>query len=316
MTETPTPQWSARLQATAEHVSGLYSSYYSRPRSIVIGGVLAVSLVVHGASQFLHMYSRNPFFLSFLWFFPTAAIGTGGLETLLRRHPGRSRSVLAVCLCLAVPAFLISVFAVAVISFSLEPLSVLDFGPQDALVYPGGESLHIRVTDGGSIITCVAHVAFYIGDGQALIAGHAMDLTRPGDEYAASVTGAGVSDQTTIRVTGSYDVGQVVLGLPLPARDAVGLAATDQIRTGEAQVIIAGRSVPVMIQGALASPGRPQMLAVTFVQDRMMPGHSGAPLIQDGRLVGVMVGSLALQPRVALARPAAEVYERLLSKGR
>ncbi len=235
------------------------------------------------------------------------AVGLGAAEICIIRQPRlRSRIALA-----ALALFLTTVL---ILGPTVDPVSALDFPLAEALVVPGGERIMITLKPGSY---AGLHVAFYGGDGLALISGHAVPGLDAGDQCQALVHGEDRDDflAVAMEVMGSYRSGQVVSGLPLPERDRVPLAGSGQIREGDAVAVINSRGVAVSIRGSFERRDRSRLIVAAIDREVMGRGSSGAPLLQDGYLVGVMVGGFALRPGLGLFAPAAVVYRELYEQG-
>ena len=281
-------------------LTGLLSSFDSRPRVYLLGAAALVAGIAFLAESLGIMGH-------WAWALPVLFISIIGMEIALQRFPGQARGILAGTFC----ATVLMVIGAAYAPPNIEPLSNLDFAPVEAEVIPGGERIVIFPED---MHHFRSHVAFYTTCGQALITGHTSRGLRVGEEYSARVDGSDEAKQVRISVAGSYNVGQIIEGLPKPpARESIPLAAPSDVREANAVVVLFGEDTPVTIKGVVER--RTQMIVAVFHEKRVERGHSGAPLIQDGHLVGILYSTPLIREDVGFFRPAAEAYAYLVSQG-
>ena len=166
-----------------------------------------------------------------------------------------------------------------------EPLCTLDFGGQEeeTSVIVGGERVVLQLEDG---YIMKAHVSWYTPEGHAVLVGHPVSYSFiPGENYSVLVGGVKVR---TVTVLASEDFGLLIAGLPVPDRTPVLLAKARHIHLGPAEVMVAEGVLSVEILGASRSSN--QEIKLGTASGALIHGHSGAPVLQDGRLVGVVRG--------------------------
>jgi hypothetical protein len=139
----------------------------------------------------------------------------------------------------------------------------------------------------------MATASFYPGDGTMVAVGHAGRQLAVGQITSVTVTDRDNVIFCNVKVLVNSDQG-VTLGMPKGTRvntELIRLGGTADIVVGEVATVHPGIAGPftVRVAGYMQFRGE-QLLLVSplHAKDRIEPGMSGSPIVQNGKLIGVL----------------------------
>ncbi len=180
----------------------------------------------------------------------------------------------------------------------------------DTLVRLGGQQISFQEESSRYIMTA----CYWLDNSKALVAAHRAKGFASGSIIPIQVIGKGQIEELSAKILANDDNG-VALELTkefLPTTDLYPIAATSEIVVGgEAEIISTyGGSFPVVVKGFLDLVGQQERVVVEKIKDtdNFVGGMSGSPIVQNGKIIGFMNGTLKGEKRLALCSIAAEVY--------
>ena len=177
------------------------------------------------------------------------------------------------------------------------------------LVGLGGQQITLYAPEKATTFT----VCYWLENGALLAAAHNLSGFVPAGVPVHLGPPAPEAESVSAKVLANSDDG-LALGLPSdyapPTTPCPIGATTDLIADTEAEIISdRGGSFPVIIRGFLNLSNQSIMLIESLnAYDIFIPGMSGSPVVQDGKIIGFMVGSFRGNKNVAFCRLAAELY--------
>lgn len=175
----------------------------------------------------------------------------------------------------------------------------------------GGQKVFIR-TEG-----IIGTASFYPGDGTMVAMAHSSEGLETGLIVGMNITG-GQSIITTKAMVLMNDEQGVLVGLPEDTEvksETIALGGTADISVGEEAVVhsAVGGTFEVVINGYRLQDDH-QLLVFSPLKsaNRIIPGMSGSPIVQNGKLVGLLYCRFGVpfeSGSFGMARLAADVYE-------
>ena len=191
----------------------------------------------------------------------------------------------------------------------LRPLPVVD-----GRVVLGGDRLRLHSAE-----KCFGvAVCFWIPERDWCVAAAHSCETLPGSGFKANFTldrcPNSDPDATIVKVVADGSSGLVLSGLDVPngSREELTIGGSEDIHVGEEALLYSSvdRTTPVQVLGfSMMRDQQVLLVKVLRKEADLGPGASGSPLVQDGRIIGFLVGTIALSfGQLLVLRPACEVY--------
>ncbi len=180
----------------------------------------------------------------------------------------------------------------------------------NAQVRLGGQQISFQEDRDYYILTA----CYWLDNSKALVAAHRVKGFPSGTIFPIQVITKGQVEELSAEVLANDNNG-VVLGLAtefLPTSDLYPIAATSEIVVGrEAEIISSyGGCFPVIVKGFLDMVSQQEKVVIERINDtdNFIGGMSGSPVVQNGKIIGFMSGTLKGEKNLAFCNIAAEVY--------
>lgn len=184
--------------------------------------------------------------------------------------------------------------------------------PPKQQVVLGGQKVFFRAQ------SLIGTASFYPGDGTMVAMAHACETLSVGQLVGLNITDRSnvISCQAKVLVNAEQGI---VVGLPedvIVKGESIPLGGTMDVSVGEEAVVHSmhgGGTITVRIDGYRMEDGF-QQLVVTPVDsaDAIIGGMSGSPLVQNGKLIGLVYSRVSVpfqRSNFGMARLAADVYQ-------
>lgn len=153
-------------------------------------------------------------------------------------------------------------------------------------------------------------------DTRAVAAAHRVDGFSVGDTFRTQIIASGKVEELDAEIISNDSMGIAIqTGIPFAVEtDLYPIAASDEIVVGEEAEIISirGGSFPVIVRGFHELPSHGAVVVIERINDSddFISGMSGSPVVQNGRIIGLMSSTLRGGSEVAYCRLAAEIYAK------
>lgn len=190
---------------------------------------------------------------------------------------------------------------------SVQQTAPVSFPTVTAQVYLGGERLVVIPMTENSTSRYSSRACFHTQTGYTLATAH-------GVSYDSGKVLVRLADSPTVKTEyatiACNDFGVVFPTLREPNGELMPIANIEDIKLGAAQVHQVD-SLPIQLD----VKGYYQSGQVTFLilwgESPCIPGYSGSPIVQDGKLVGSVYGYLKVSNHIWLARLAVDLYRQV-----
>ena len=195
----------------------------------------------------------------------------------------------------------------------ISPRPLAAVASPGVLVRPGGQTITFRDSEARRTVTLTT--CYYPTEGLAVGAAHSVDL-EANRQYPSVFIAQGKAQDGSAYILGDTPLGVLIKSSDLvwPKTRAMEIAGTNDIRLAEAEVwSMVGGTFPVEIIGySRTSDGQYLMIRCLNESDQIIPGMSGSPLVQDGRIVGFVARAFTANGTCyGEAMLAADVYSAL-----
>ena len=174
----------------------------------------------------------------------------------------------------------------------------------------GGQQITFYGSNSGYILT----VSYWLDDTRAVAAAHRVDGFSVGDTFRTQIIASGKVEELDAEIISNDSMGiafQVDTSFA-PSTDLFPIAGSDEIVVGEEAEIISirGGSFPVVVKGFDEFTKHGTVIVIERINDSddFISGMSGSPVVQNGKIIGLMNSTLRGDSEMAYCRLAAEVY--------
>jgi len=224
------------------------------------------------------------------------------------RHRSQALPVLLLVLAIAAGSYVYeSRLAPSTFLRSLEQSSPVNFPVVSAQVYLGGERLVVIPMKENSTAQYGSRACFHTETGYTLATAH-------GVSYDSGKVLVRLADSPRVKTEyatiACNDFGVVFPTLREPIGELLAIANVEEIELAAAEVHQIGNT-PIELEVRGYYQSGPVTFLILWGEDPCIPGYSGSPIVQDGKLIGSVYGYLKVSNHIWLARLAVDLYQQV-----